>query len=1010
MKQESLGFGCRECQEVWFFLLLKRGVCAIINRVSKEALSSHNIVTGLPGRAGTESENDARIQQNFNAKIFRACLRSSLHNSRIKFNGVKILLNRYIALDLETTGLYSDRDKIIEIGMVRVEKGQIIDRFQAFVQPHQPLSVMIRRLTGITDQMLENAAEIDEVLPLALDFIQQDPVLGHNIAFDCEFFETALQRKYFSLCYDTLELARLVLPAAPSHRLGDLCQQLNIPLETTHRALDDAIYAARLYEELQKRINKYDLSELNTLSALLEKAGSVWASVFRQTAIGASWFDQPSSRVKTIPVAEIAFETAKAEVHLSEKEILAYFQPKGILAEQMPAYQVREQQVKMIQKIIQSLNENKILIAEAGTGIGKSMAYLVPALQWAASKGKKVVISTQTIPLQEQLWKKDLPFLQKALHLPVTTALAKGRQNYLCRRKWQQVLTDVDNCTPREALFYARILIWLSETADGDRSQLNLFGAEPDFWTTLAADAETCLGSRCPWFKKGCFVLQARRKAEAAQVIITNHSLLFADVKSEKRILPEYGPLIIDEAHHLENAAVEQLGSMCSRNDLGRWLSQAGKLLHGWKQLVPLTEAGEWRNLLETTAECRKSALQDWRIFFGILRNYFLKKEIEEGRIIRRLKLEMFYTENFPQVEYNNLLCRLKSLLHGLDELSKLLRLWAGQDFFWESFGLEAEQILQLGLQKLQKLESSFSCKDPDSVYWVEVMGENENSNLILHSAPLKVDNLIYDSIFAEARPVIMTSATLTINNSFDYFCQSIGLKHLPNEKSNLLLEQFGSPFNFARQVMLGVVRNLPGHGLETQEYVEALTGVLKEYITIMGGRTLVLFTSHRLLKKIYFRLKEDLEKEDICLLGHNIDGGRWRLVEELKNSPRAVILGASSFWEGVDIPGEALRCVIIVKLPFLSPAVPVVEARQEYLQEQNLNAFAEYSLPQAVLRLKQGFGRLIRSEKDQGAVIILDERIVTKKYGRFFRNSLPVKNHMEGDVQTIAQELRKWN
>ncbi|MCQ2559440.1 MAG: 3'-5' exoribonuclease [Clostridia bacterium] len=918
------------------------------------------------------------------------------------------MLNCYIALDIETTGLYPDRDKIIEIGMVRVERGQIIDRFQTLVQPHQPLSVMIRRLTGITDQMLENAPEIAEVLPRVLDFIQQDPVLGHNIAFDCNFIEMALQKKYFSLYYDTLELARLILPAASSHRLGDLCQQLQIPLETTHRALDDAIYATKLYQELQKMINNYDLQKLNTLAAFLEKADSAWAGVIRQTAIGSSWFEQSPLEAQS-PPDKIAFGEFHDQVRLEEKEVLDCFKPQGLLAKKMSAYQVREQQIRMVQKVTQSFNENKILVAEAGTGTGKSMAYLVPALKWAALKGKRVVISTRTISLQEQLWKKDLPFLQEALQLSITAALAKGRQNYICLRKWQQVLADADNCTPKEALFYARILIWLSETQDGDRSQLNLFGAEPDFWTALGGDSETCLGNRCAWFKRGCFILKARRKAEAAQIIITNHALLFADLKAEKRILPTYGPLIVDEAHHLEDAAMEQLGSVCSRNDLGRWLFRIGKLLNGWQQLVPLSDASEWQKLLETSSKFREMASKNWRLFFDILRNYFLKKEIEEGRIIRRLKLEMFYTEHFPQVEYDNLLFSFKNLLHSLKDLSQQIQLWAVQDFFWESFGSEAEQIFQLGLQKLQNLEASFSCKDSDSVYWVEVMGENENANLILHSSPLKVDNLIYASLFAEERPVIMTSATLTINRSFDYFCQSVGLKQLP--ENTVLLEQLGSPFNFSQQLMLGLVRHLPGQGAEgNQEYVEALAEVLDKYIKIMGGRTLVLFTSHRLLKRMYLKLKESLEKEDICLLGHNIDGGRWRLVEELKSSSRAVIFGASSFWEGVDIPGEALRCVIIVKLPFLSPGVPIVEARQEYLQEQNLNAFAEYSLPQAVLRFKQGFGRLIRTEKDRGAVIVLDERIVTKGYGRFFRNSLPVKHYIEGDIQAIAQELRKWS
>lgn len=920
------------------------------------------------------------------------------------------MLNRYIALDLETTGLDSTKDKIVEIGMVKIENGKIIDTYQTLVQPNCPLSVIIKRLTGIDDQMLINAPSVSVVLPEVLKFIGQNKILGHNVLFDCNFLEVALKRPFFGDYYDTLELSRIVFPAFKSHRLGDLCAYLSIPLGTTHRALDDAIYSYKLYEELKKKLNTFDSQKLAYLASLLKEANSFWAEIIEKMALNSIG---GSSCPKPFSFSEDAYDNNEADKDnkdlgfVNEDDLMYYFSLDGPLKEEDLFYKVREPQLSMTKKVADALNKNKILVAEAGTGTGKSMAYLVPALLWANSGGNKVVVSTRTIPLQEQLWEKDIPFLQRVLKLNIPIALAKGRQNYLCLRKWQSAFSDPHKSS-KEALFYARILLWLDETVSADKGELNLCGQEIEFWSGICGDSESCLGSKCVWFNKRCYISKIKRKLEKSKIIVTNHSLLFANLKADKKILPEYGPLIIDEAHHLEDAAMEQLGTISSKNDLTRWLLNTGKILIQLQGASPPFEKENFQKILSCLKEERVELKRSLNNFFDLLRKVFIQKEVYEGRIIRRLQKNILEKEAMPIAEFDNLVFLWNAFLNNFNAIFELILAYSKINDSWEKRLGEIERIISSGLEKINNLKLVFGASDKEKVYWIEIIGESEHSNLILHSAPLKVDEDIYNGLFSEEKPVILTSATLAVNGSFQYFANNIGLNNLDDEKT--VWELMDSPFDYEKQALLTIVKGLPSQGEYGNEtYLEDLCKILLDYLKLIQGKTLVLFTSHRLLKKAYNLLKIPLEKEDICLLGHNIDGGRWRLLEEFKKTPRSVIFGTSSFWEGVDIKGEALGCVIIVKLPFLSPNMPIVEGKLSYLKSKGINPFANYSLPKAVLKFKQGFGRLIRSESDKGVVIVLDDRLVTKKYGSNFLNSLPLKNYFQGNKDKIFEILKRY-
>lgn len=922
------------------------------------------------------------------------------------------MLARYVAMDLETTGLDPARDRIIEIGLVKVENGRITDTFQSLIRPHCRLPVKIKRLTGLDDALLATAPDISEILPLVAKFIEGENLLGHNIEFDFRFLEAAMGCPLFNPVYDTLELSRYLLPTAAGYRLSDLCGNLGITVEGCHRAYQDAMAASELYQRLVKILEELDGKTMAFFAALLSRTGSRWGSLVGSVATGSAWHKTSFTRSSSVANRIAAHYRTQIgeEGYVDPDRAAEYLGPNSILNQALPDYEVRTQQMDMAREVARAFNENRLLLVEAGTGTGKSMAYLVPAILWAASGGPRVVVSTRTINLQEQLLGKDIPLLLKSLKPRIEVALAKGRQNYICWRKWQGIITE-RSWLPREASFYAKILVWLTTTLQGDRVELNLTGPEQEFWLLICGDSDSCLGPRCRWHAGDCFVARARRKAEAANLIITNHALLFADIKADNRVIPTYGPLIIDEAHHLEDAATEQLGSAVSRVVVGRWLSGVGKAITRLWDVAPPAQDHRWREILARCREERISTRQAAELFFNLLYAACAPGEFVDGlKASRRLTRDMLYagTYSLPLAEHSNLLLRLRSLRDILQQIYDLLLSWAAFDDVWESRAADFEYLCKVGEDLIGDIEFNFSCEHENFVYWVEVSGEGEAAFCTLHSAPVRVGELIYKSLFKDKGPVVMTSATLSVNYSFEYYVDRAGLGLV--DRDRLMIKQVESPFEYEKQSLLCAVRGLPGQGERPDEdYIKMLVQIVKDFVAVTGGRTLILFTSHRVLRETYHKLKPLLEELDICLLGHNIDGGRFRLVEEFKKTERAVLLGAASFWEGVDIPGEALSCVIIVKLPFVAPSVPVIESRMEEIERKGGNSFYNFSLPQAVIRFKQGFGRLIRNEKDRGAVIILDNRVLEKRYGRHFFASLPVKNHFRGNPAEVLRELGLW-
>lgn len=684
--------------------------------------------------------------------------------------------------------------------------------------------------------------------------------------------------------------------------------------------------------------------------------------------------------------------------------------PAGALSRALPGYEPRAEQLAMARAVEQALAARRHLVVEAGTGTGKSLAYLLPAVHYAVQNGRRVVISTNTINLQDQLFQKDLPALQRALGLLFRTALLKGRANYLCLHRWRLLLRS-ESLTADEASLLIKTLVWLAHTTSGDRAELRLTPGEAEAWNRVCALAEYCTPARCPDHREGvCFLARARRAAEEAHIVVVNHSLLLADLVPGARVLPEYQHLIIDEAHHLEDEATEQLSFRAAERDFSSALDEL------WPTAIPPRGSGGLRTLVGI---CRRAGLRpealrevesrageaealvgdllaELRRWFQSLGRFVATLGERDGQATTvRLTPTARAGKSWDEIElaWERVEERLLALLRAgtalVDRIATL-----------PSLADEAEDLLAdltLALQRLDGLREQVHelVHDPraDRVYWVAAGAGDDAS---LHAAPLHVGSRLRSALYDAKQTVVLTSATLTTGGSFDYLAERLGLQDF----DQLAL---GSPYNYERSTLLYLPTDVPepGHSHYQKEVERAVVAAA----TAAEGRTLVLFTSHSQLRATYEAVRRRLETEGIVVLGQRLDGSRSRLLQAFKQRPRTVLMGTASFWEGIDVVGDALSCLVIVRLPFAVPSEPIFAARSEAFA----NPFQEYAVPQAILRFKQGFGRLIRSHTDRGIVVILDRRVQSKSYGELFLRSLPPCTVRRGPTADLPHHVRQW-
>ena len=636
---------------------------------------------------------------------------------------------------------------------------------------------------------------------------------------------------------------------------------------------------------------------------------------------------------------------------MNSSQIQTYFEEDGILSQKLGSFEYRPQQLAMARGVAASLEDGHHLMVEAGTGTGKSLAYLIPAVLWAIENETRVIVSTYTKTLQEQIVNQDIPFLRDVLGLAFRHSLCLGSENYLSLRRMKRASQTHLFGNVEEDEHLNEIFQWAGRTESGFRNDLP-FEPLPSVWEEVGRQKDLCMGKQCETFNS-CFYFKERRKWFGAHLLIVNHHLFFANVANSGAVLPRYDAVIFDEAQNLEEAATSFLGLEISNSGLFYFLDR----LYNVK-----TKRGTLSRLRDDlTVEIRQKISRVRIAVEGFFANLF----DEFGRKERTLR---FYS---PPTLNNTLFIPLQDLHDALKSLEHRVAS--------EEEQLEVSAAANRVFEYNNTISALLNQNMKEYVYWLEIAPKKRFTRATLRGMPINIGEELREQVFSKIDRAVLTSATLTTNRNFEHLKERLG--YVPQEEVTL-----DSPFDYTRQALLYLPQDIPEPGEEVVRYASALAQRTLELIQATQGKTFVLFTSYDILNRVHQILDPKLHSYQILKQG---DLAPSRMIERFKEKP-SVIFGTSSFWQGVDIPGDALSSVIITKLPFDVPTEPLVEARIEDMKKRSLNPFKHYQIPRAIIQLRQGFGRLIRKRSDKGVVAILDSRVTQRNYGRQFLNSLP--------------------
>lgn len=934
-----------------------------------------------------------------------------------------------VSLDLETTGLDPQNASIVEIGAIKFSGDRVIDQFQTLVNPGCPLPYSVQCLTGIDTAELASAPFVEEAVLKLIPFIQNHSLVGHSLRFDLGFLEDR-GIKLRNRVYDTFDLANLLLPETPDFSLVTVARVLGLDITSSHRALPDAETAMKVFNALLERASRLPPGVISECLRLTENGDWPYRPLFLQVAEGKGalsgagvmeniigWLLPYRSEDKWGNYPSL--QANKKGVNLDLEKIVGALSTGGDLSRSFPGFECRKEQITMARVVAEAFNDGQHLIVEAGTGTGKSIAYLLPASLFALENQTRIVISSNTINLQEQLINKDIPGLRECFGWDEATFRVtplKGRTNYLCLRRWNH-LRQNRGLSSEEMKLFLRTVVWVGFTTSGDRTELRLLNSELSLWNEICSQEESCLGNKCGYNRRGnCFLYRARRRAEKAHLIITNHALTLSDLAVGNQVIPEYRYLIIDEAHHLEEEATDQFSFTISEALLKDYLTHlssrsAGSMYAGLLSDIKgrvktkrrkgemLSKPGPLEtqidNLQYTVDICRQSGDR----FFAKMSDFLASQGEDEGDFEKRLRLtnSLRKSSSWSQVEIaaEPFLNDLKELGEGLSKLYAALEALEDKPFAdYENIMAELYFLVKNGEELTQRVSAAVFQPESGMIYWCVL--DRQKGAASLCAAPQHVGSLLQKSLFTQKDSIVLTSATLSTDSNFGFIRGRLGL-----EEAREI--QIGTPFDYLKSTLLYLIKDIPEP--DRPGYQPELEKLLIEMCRSTGGKTLVLFTSHKALKRTYGAIKTPLEKESILVLGQGVDGSARRLLDTFKNNEQSVLLGTSSFWEGVDVVGKALSVLVIARLPFSVPSDPIISARCE----EYTTPFYEFMVPQSIIKFKQGFGRLIRSSSDRGVVVVMDSRLQNRPYGQTFLQSLPLCQVKVDSGRRLVTEVKKW-
>ncbi len=782
-------------------------------------------------------------------------------------------------------------------------------------------------------------------------------------------------------------------------------------------------------EEWDIAIHNHPSGDLSPSEADLEVAGELG-----NREVGFAIIDNRAERLYLVVPP---FERIPVQL-VDPAEVAEIFQEKGPLRRELGDYEVRPGQVAMAREVAEALNEDRVVAIEAGTGVGKSFAYLIPAILWAVRNKKRVIVSTNTINLQEQLVGKDLPFLEQVLPVKFRFALIKGRGNYACKRKLQELEQEGHLLSENEDenLQYRDLVAWAKTAREGGLVELGAPVPEK-IWERVMSETDKSLKVNCKFYQE-CFYYRAKRAASQADIVVVNHYLFFADLAVRRQtgnyhwdlVIPGYERVIFDEAHHLEDVASQYLGvrfaQLGIRNRFGRLISKKDPR----KGVLPYLANRLRKEGAQVAADVIERGLLQAvpRAAARVEEKFEELLSLVERETRRKAGIGEDGPEKEPEPELHVRLTSdpeeapfRKSLEEGLrfivEEILFVLRhCERAVDVLEETVMIPSERQASLLLEVTslrgrldalcQDIEFFLDLEDQTHVRWAEIRGRRNSDRWGVNfaTAPIRVAEDFKAAVYDPVRTVVMTSATLSVEGNVKFLGDRLGFNQVNPERFRF--SEHPSPFDFQTQVLTLVPEDFPDPG--SREYSSRVAEAVLSILLETGGRAFVLFTSYSLLRRTFDALEGRLGEEGIRALRQG-ETGRSELLRRFRTGPRNALFGTDSFWEGVDVKGEALECVIITRLPFRVPSEPVQVARIEDLRERGLNPFGSFTVPQAVLKFKQGFGRLIRSTKDRGVVVVLDRRIVTKRYGRSFLRSLPPTRFIQAPTAEILRQLGEF-
>lgn len=913
----------------------------------------------------------------------------------------------YAVVDLETTGTDPAIDRIIQFGCVLIQDGKIISRFATDINPNQAISKQIQQLTGISNSRVQKAPYFEDVALTIYNLLADTVFVAHNIYFDYSFLTQELIRcgtpKLKILGIDTVELAQIFLPTERSFRLSDLSESLGLIHDNPHQADSDAQVTAELLLLIEAKMRRLPLITMEAIDRLSQQTGMHTSIYIHRIYEEMKQDIQPLQKDQHV-VSGIALR--KKEVPLYEEKLYGnpVFPHKKKSKEKMFAEKIgyRSEQSRMMNLVYEhfTTDENKNLFIEAATGTGKTLGYLFP-LSYLATPENPVIISTVSIVLQNQLIKKDIPLANQICPKPLQSVIIKSHRHYIDLQRFKATLKNPLQ-QKQYALYQMGVLVWLVETETGDLDELQLTNFNHVFWRDVAHRGIDFISDQDSLYQED-FVRYLYKKVRQSNVLIVNHAFLAQETLREVPLLPKSSYLIIDEAHHLPEIAgkiTNRQFNYVSFKKLARLYLEEDQLFDQVDQIFE-AEMQEQR-LLRIYSKALNDLIEEFSDLFYELNQLFItenKQNLGPFLLTKALfdHLSLDGETSIQKIEI--LLTEMQEIQNGLKQsiVEQVEKYSASQRIIFVSL-----------LQFFERIETIYECFD---IYvnewqprWIKEYSATPQGHGILAINDLEASILPETTWYDRYQRILYTGGTLKFGNDKKYLPNKLGL-------SEVLFKTLPDPYDYEANARLYIPKEAVAisqtNGAEFAAYIAS---VIQELAQQQDRSILVLFTSHEILASVYYRLHPQFLNAGRDLLAQGISGSREKILKRFSHSKNSILLGADSFWEGVDLPGEALSILIVTRLPFENPKRPFVKARYDYLEEKGIQAFSHEALPKAALRLRQALGRLIRSDSDKGALLVLDRRLVTAKYGKRMLKALPKNLPVkEESLSEIASELNEF-